>query len=134
MKYLLLMQFPLQDWRTKRMDLWPTPAVKAHMEYLRGFRKELTEAGELVSVEGLVGPEEAREVRAGKEARPEVTDGPFAESKEFLAGYVVVDVDSPRRAYEIAALWSAGPGPDGKPGNLPVQVRQIMSGALKSSE
>lgn len=134
MKYLLLMQFPLQDWRTKRIDLWPAPAIKAHMDYLRGFRNKLTEAGELVGTEGLVGPEEAREVRAGKDGHPEVTDGPFAESKEFLAGYVVVDVDSQRRACEIAALWSAGPGPDGKPLNFPVQVRQIMSAAMKSPE
>jgi len=52
-----------------------------------------------------------------------VTDGPFAEAKEFLAGYCIVDVDTAQRAYEIAAMWSAGPGPGGKPLNLPVQVR-----------
>jgi hypothetical protein len=126
MKYMLLMQFPLADWREFRMETWPPADMQAHMAYLREFRRQF--ASDLVSVEGLIGPEEAREVRANKDGRPEVTDGPFAESKEFLAGYCIVDVDTPQRADEIAAMWSAGPGPGGKPLNLPVQVRQVMGG------
>jgi hypothetical protein len=55
-----------------------------------------------------------------------VTDGPFAESKEFLAGYWIVDCDSAERAYEIAARASAAPGPDGAPLNIPIEVRQVM--------
>jgi hypothetical protein len=65
-------------------------------------------------------------VRAGKNGRP-VTDGVFPESKEFLAGYWIVDVDGPQRAYELAAEASAAPGPGGKPLNAPIEVREIMS-------
>jgi hypothetical protein len=66
-------------------------------------------------------------VRAGKDGRP-VTDGPFAEAKEFLAGFWIVDVDRPERAYEIAARASAAPGPGGAPLDMPIEVRQVMSG------
>ena len=134
MKYMLLMQFPLSASRTERMELWPPQAIKAHMEYLRAMRKDLVDAGEMVGTEGLMGPEQAKEVHAKSDGTPAVTDGPFPESKEFLAGYLMVDVDDARRAYEIAARWSAGPGPGGKPLNLPVQVRQVMSGQFKSAE
>jgi hypothetical protein len=65
-------------------------------------------------------------VHARKDGTPAVTDGPFPESKEFLAGYLIVDVASPPRAHEIAARWSAGPGPGGTPLNLPVIVRPVM--------
>ena len=67
-------------------------------------------------------------VRAGKDGAPEVTDGVFPEAKEFLAGYWIVDVESPERAYEIAARASAAPGPGGAPMNMPIEVRQVMSG------
>ncbi|HEY4368816.1 MAG TPA: YciI family protein [Steroidobacteraceae bacterium] len=126
MKYMLMMHFSLQDWRTSRMELWPAQDMKAHLDYLRRFREEF--ASELVTVQGLLGPQEAQEVRAGRDGEPQVTDGPFPESKEFLAGYCIVDVDSSQRAYQIAARWSAGPGPGGAPLNLPVQVRQVMGG------
>jgi hypothetical protein len=68
-------------------------------------------------------------VRAGRNGVP-VTDGPFAESKEFLAGYWIVDVDTPERAYELAAKASAAPGPGGAPLNMAIEVRQVMSGPL----
>ena len=66
-------------------------------------------------------------VRAGKDGAP-ITDGVFPESKEFLAGYWIVDVESPERAYAIAARASAAPGPAGLPMNMPIEVRQVMSG------
>jgi hypothetical protein len=66
-------------------------------------------------------------VRAGKDGVP-ITDGVFPESKEFLAGYWIVDVDSPERVYAIAAKASAAPGPGGVPLNMPIEVRPIMSG------
>ena len=66
-------------------------------------------------------------MRAGKSGAPEVTDGPFAEAKEFLAGYWIVDVESTERAYEIAARASAAPGKGGVPLNMPIEVRQVMS-------
>jgi hypothetical protein len=92
---------------------------------MKRFAKELSEAGELVAAEGLAPPGQARIVRAGKGAAPEVTDGPFAEAKEFLAGFWIVDVENPQRAYEIAARASACPGPGGKPLNMPIEVREV---------
>jgi hypothetical protein len=65
-------------------------------------------------------------VRAGKDGAP-VTDGPFPEAKEFLAGFWIVEVDTPERAYELAAQASAAPGPGGAPLNMPIEVRQVMS-------
>ena len=85
------------------------------------------ESGELVSAEGLSFPDQAKLVRAGKDGRP-ITDGVFPESKEFLAGYWIVDVATPERAYEIAARASAAPGPGGALLNIPIEVRPVMSG------
>lgn len=127
MKYLLLMNFPLSSWRVDRIETWPPQDIARHMDYLARLRADLEQAGELVEVNGLTGPEDAVEVRARDDGSPAVTDGPFAESKEFMAGYLIVDVDEASRAHEIAARWSHGPGPGGTPLNLPVQVRRIMS-------
>jgi hypothetical protein len=107
---------------------WSPDDLKAHIAFMHRFNKELTDAGELVGAEGLAPPGEARVVRAGKKGLPAVTDGPFPEAKEFLAGYWIVEVDRPERAYELAAKASAAPGPGGTPLNIPIEVRQVMSG------
>ena len=70
--------------------------------------------------------DEAKIVCAGKDGEP-ITDGVFPESKEFLAGYWIVDVESPEQAYKIAARASAAPGPGGKPGSMPIEVRQVLT-------
>ena len=106
---------------------WPKKDLQAHIAFMMGLNKELHERGELVSAEGLSFPDQAKVVRAGKDGRP-ITDGVFPESKEFLAGFWIIDVDSPERAYEIAAKASAAPGPGGVPLNMPIEVRQVMSG------
>jgi len=126
MKYMLMMHAPRGkgDWAVFN---WPPEDLKAHISFMKRFGKELSEAGELVGAEGLAGPDQARVVRAGKDGVPEVTDGPFAEAKEFLAGYWIVDVESPKRAYEIAARASAAPGRGGTPLNMPIEVREVMS-------
>ncbi len=105
---------------------WPRNDLRAHIAFMRGLNQELHERGELVSAEGLSFPDQAKLVRAGKDGVP-VTDGVFPESKEFLAGFWIVDVDDPERAYEIAAKVSAAPGPGGVPLNMPIEVRPIMS-------
>lgn len=124
---MLMMQFPLADWRNFRMELWPKEDAAAHMAYLGKLNEEIVASGERVDVRGLAGPESAVFVCARNDGTPVVSDGPFAEAKEFLAGYLIVDVESEQRAYEIAARWSAGPGPGGTPMNLPVEVRPVMS-------
>jgi hypothetical protein len=126
MKFMLMMQFPLGDWKTKGMGAWPARDVQAHLAFLRRFNKELVEAGEFVRTEGLGGPEQLKVVRAKKDGTPAITDGPFAESKEVLAGYWLVDVETPQRAYEIAARASTAPGPGGAPLYMAIEVRPVM--------
>ena len=124
MKYILMMNTPSGG--PYQIFSWPKQDIKAHMEFMKSFAKKLGESGELVAGEGLAGPDQAKLVRAGKDGKP-ITDGVFPEAKEFLAGYWIVDVDSPERAYAIAAEASAAPGPGGAPLNLAIEVRQVMS-------
>jgi hypothetical protein len=125
MKYILMMMSVPKGSGKYEIDSWPKKDVQAHMAYWNSLNKDLSEAGELVGVEGLTAPNQAKIVRAGKDGIP-ITDGVFPESKEFLAGYWIVDVDTPGRAYEIAARASAAPGPGGEPLNMPIEVRQVM--------
>ena len=126
MKYMLMMHAP-RGTGEYQVNAWTPDAFKAHIAFMQRLNKDLTASGELVGAEGLASPGEARVVRAGKNGQPAVTDGPFAESKEFLAGYWIVDVDKPERAYEIAAKASSAPGPGGAPLIIPIEVRQVMS-------
>ena len=126
MRYMLMMNAP-RGTGDYQVSSWSPDDLKAHIGFMRTFNQRLTEAGELVGAEGLAAPGEAKIVRAGKNGLPAVTDGPFPESKEFLAGYWIVEVDTPQRAYEIAAKASAAPGPGGTPLIIPIEVRQVMS-------
>jgi hypothetical protein len=126
MKYMLMMHAP-RGTGDYQVNDWSAQDLEAHMAFMHRLNRELTEAGELAGAEGLAPPGEARIVRAGKAGEPAVTDGPFPEAKEFLAGYWIVDVERPERAYEIAARASAAPGPGGSPLNLAIEVRQVMS-------
>ena len=128
MKFMLMMNAPRGtsgDWGVAK---WRPEDFTAHIAFMHGFNKELKDAGELAAAEGLAPPGEAKLVRASKNGAPPVTDGPFAETKEFLAGYWIVEVTTPERAYELAARASAAPGPGGAPMNMPIEVRQVMSG------
>ncbi|HEX2736343.1 MAG TPA: YciI family protein [Polyangiaceae bacterium] len=127
MKFMLMMNAPRGngDWGVMN---WKPEELKAHVGFMAALNKDLTKEGVLVGAQGLAPPGQARLVRAGNDGSPEVTDGPFAEAKEFLAGYWIVDVDTPERAYAIAARASAAPGPGGKPLRLSVEVREVMGG------
>jgi hypothetical protein len=145
MKYMLMMTATKADfdWYSK----WSKEDLQAQFAFMHAFNKELKDSGALVSAEGLGFPDQARIVRAGKDGTPVitegivrgkgsdggpiVTDGPFPESKEFLAGYWIVDVESAEEAYEIAARASAAPGPGGTTAYIPIEVRQVMSGPPK---
>ena len=126
MKYMLMMHAPKEGWTTAGIGTWPPEAIKAHIDFMIGLNGKLKASGEFVDAQGLAGPEEAKSVRARKDGTPD-TDGPFAEAKEFLAGFWVIDVDNAQRAYEIAAQASAAPDKDGAPLNMPIEVRQVMS-------
>ena len=124
MKYILMMNIPKAGYGV--FGSWSQKDIAANFAFVKGMNKTLSESGEFVAADGLALPDQARVVRAGKDGVP-ITDGVFPESKEFLAGYLMVDVESTERAYEIAAIWSASPGPGGLPLNMPIEVRQVMS-------
>jgi hypothetical protein len=125
-KYMLLMQASERIGHPP-IHTWDPADIKTHLQFMQDFAAKLVADGEFVDAQGLAGPEEARVVRSTASGTPEVTDGPFPESKEFLAGFWVIDVDSHERAIEVAAAASAAPGPAGVQLNLPIELRQIMS-------
>jgi hypothetical protein len=125
MKYILMMNTPRGG--DYKIMSWPKKDIEAHIAFMMDFANKLRANGELVAAEGLASPAEAKLVRAGKDGKP-VTDGVFPESKEFLAGWWIVEVPTPERAYEIAAEASAAPGVGGAPLNMGIEVRQVMSG------
>jgi hypothetical protein len=126
-KYMLLMQFSAQTADFPSIDTWTPEELQAHIGFMIDLNGKLAAAGELLDAQGLAMPEQARIVRAGSSGAAVVTEGPFAETKEFLAGYWIVDCDTPERAVEIAARVSTAPGPGGRPLNMPIEVRPIMS-------
>jgi len=124
MKYMLMMNAP-RGGPFKIMS-WPPKDIQAHIGFMKNLARELGQSGELVAAEGLAGPDQAKLVRASKDGVP-ITDGVFPEAKEFLAGFWIVDVESPERAFAIAAKASAAPGEGGVPLNMSIEVRQVMS-------
>jgi len=128
MKYILMMTGTKAQWEA--YTKWSKEDLQRNTAFMRAFSKQLKEEGVFVATEGLGWPEQAKIVRAGNDGTP-ITDGVFPESKEFLAGYWIIDVENPEQAYKIAARASAAPGPGGVLGNVPIEVRQVMSGALE---
>ena len=128
MKYMLMMNTP--GGGPYQIMNWSKQSIEAHMAFMGRLNKKLIEAGELVGAEGLSGPDQAKLVRAGEKGEP-ITDGVFPETKEFLAGFWIVDVETPERAYAIAAEASSAPGPKGEPLRMGIEVRQVMSGLPK---
>ncbi|HEY8179685.1 MAG TPA: YciI family protein [Candidatus Limnocylindria bacterium] len=108
------------------MEEWKPEEVQAHLDYYRALNRELRASGELVETAVLAGPDLAKIVTSNGKGAPMVTDGPFQEFKEWLAGYQIMDVESEARAIEIAGRISAVPGPNGIPTEQPIQVRQLM--------
>ena len=127
MKYMLLMNYADTP-GVPPMAEWAPEEARARGEAMMAIHRELTASGELVGTEGLTGPEAAKIVTHDGVGAPVVTDGPFPESKELLAGYWLVDVESEQRAIEIAAKTSAAPGPGGRPMAKEIQVRPVMDG------
>ncbi|MEU5694928.1 YciI family protein [Actinosynnema sp. NPDC020468] len=124
-RFLLLMNYGAAANCDVPLPEWPQEDIRRHLEFQHALGAELTANGELVDGQGLAGPEFAKIVTATGGA-PVVTDGPFPESKEFLAGWWMVDA-TPERALEIAAKASAAPGPGGVPMGQPIEVREVMS-------
>jgi hypothetical protein len=106
---------------------WTPEEVKAHIDFQVALNARLQELGELIDAQGLAGPDEALFVVSDGASAPLVTDGPYPESKELLAGYRIVEVDTRERAIEVAAEVSAAPGQGGAPIRQRIEVRQVMS-------
>ena len=124
MKYILMMNTLKSG---QAVPNWPKKDLQGHIAFMMTLNKELRESGEFVLAEGLAFPDQAKLVRAGADGMP-ITDGVFPESKEFLAGFWILDVSTPERAYALAARISAAPGPQGAPLNMPIEVRPVPGG------
>ena len=123
MKYILMMHGKKGAW--DEYGRWSKEDLQRNVEFMQRFNKELHDSGVLVDTKGLAWPQEATVVCAGNNGEP-VTDGVFPESKEFLAGYWIIDVESPEEAYKIAARASAAPGLGGTPAKMPIEVRRVL--------
>ena len=124
MRYLLIVNFEGGVCDTP-MEEWKPEEITAHLDYYGALNRELKARGELVGGEILAPPDLTKIVTSDGTA-PVVTDGPFQEFKEWVAGFQVVDVESEERAVEIAAKVSAVPGPGGVPIQQPIQIRRVM--------
>jgi hypothetical protein len=124
-KYLLLKHYrgaPTEP-GFEPMDRWTPEEITAHIQYMDDFAAKLEEAGEYVDGQALA--PDGMWVRYDGEGRPPVTDGPFAETKDLIAGFMIIDVESPERAVELAGELSAAPGKDGKPIHEWLEVRPL---------
>jgi hypothetical protein len=127
MRFMLLQNYGEVESGCAPMTEWTPGDIKSHIEFQQALNRELTERGELVDAQGLAGPELAKFVVSDGASAPVITDGPFPEFKELLAGYRMVDVETVERAIEIAAQASAAPGPNGAPIRQAIEVREVMS-------
>jgi hypothetical protein len=130
MKVILMMQGAGSDAEDHTIARWSEEDLRAHARFIERFNEELRREGTLVAAEGLASPSMSRIVQAGAGPEPTVTYGPF-EGRTFLAGYWIVDVETTAQAHAIAARASAAPGPGGRPLNLAIEVREIMTGAAE---
>ncbi|MGF1424885.1 YciI family protein [Kitasatospora sp. LaBMicrA B282] len=124
---MLLMQFSEKNVDFPKIDEWQPEEFQAHIRFMQETTAGLAAAGELVDAQGLAMPDTAKIVRSHSGGAPQVTEGPFAETKEWVAGWWIVDCESEQRAIEIAATVSAAPGPGGQPLDMPIEVRQVMA-------
>jgi hypothetical protein len=131
MKYMILLNGTQADYDAMSGGVdaegrtWSEADLMAMGQHMEAINQELTARGELVDGQGLAAPSATRTVRV-VDGKREVTDGPYGEAKEVLAGFWIVDCETEERALEIAARASVAPGPGGVPGSDPVQVRPIM--------
>jgi hypothetical protein len=135
-KYLLLKHYsggpePLPDFVP--MSDWTEEEISAHIAFQREVGRMLSERGEFVDAQA-VSPDGAYVRYGGPGTAPVVSDGPFPEAKELVAGWYLVDVDSEARAHEIAAYVSSGPGKAGQPIYEWIEVRPVMSDAPAVTE
>jgi hypothetical protein len=114
------------------MDRWTPEEVTAHVQNMRDFAARLEATGEFVDERAL--SPQGTFVRSDGDGRPPVTDGPFAETKDLIAGWMIIDVESYERALELAGELSAAPGAGGKPVQEWLEVRPFLTEMLMATE
>ena len=127
MRFMLLQSYGTVESDMAPMHEWSEADVQAHIEFQIALNQQLDALGELVDAQALDAPSAARFVSSDGTRAPVVTDGPYPESKELVAGYRLVEVDSLERAVEIAARISAAPGVGGAPIRQRIEVREVMT-------
>ncbi|MBM7170511.1 hypothetical protein JQK87_19385 [Streptomyces sp. G44] len=131
MKYLVMVQGSQADYEamagkpSENSPAWSEQELQAMFAFMSEITDELAESGELVDAQGLTEPARARFVSAGKDGRPVITDGPYGETQEVLAGYWLLDCESLERVTEIAARITRCPGPEGLV-EPPVVIRPVQ--------
>jgi hypothetical protein len=134
-KYLLLKHYrggPAPVVGLDPMDRWTPAEIDAHMQYMRDFAARLEGTGEYVDGQAL--SPAGTFVRYDGEGRPPVTDGPFAETKDLIAGWMAIDVETYERAVELAGELSAAPGPGGQPICEWLELRPFLTAAPDVTE
>jgi hypothetical protein len=126
MRFMLLQYYAEPDSGAPVMTEWTPDEVRAHIEFQHVLNAELIERGEFVDAQGLSGPDQAAVVTVDERGARVVTDGPYPETKELIAGYRMIDVASRERALEIAAKAAAAPGPGGAPLRDRIEVREVL--------
>jgi hypothetical protein len=126
-KYLLLKHYrgAPEAVNCAPMDQWTPEEIEDHLRYMNDFAKRLEGTGEFVDGQALA--QEGTWVRSDGAGRPPVTDGPFAETKDLIAGWMVIDVDSYDRAVELAGELSAAPGAGGQPIHEWLELRPFLT-------
>ncbi|MEU6378615.1 YciI family protein [Streptomyces sp. NPDC046909] len=135
MKYLVMVQGTQADYEAMRGKTsvhspaaWNEEDIQAMFAWMGAINDDLAESGELVDAQGLAEPTQTRHVSLDADGKAVITDGPYSETKELLAGYWVLDCASLERVTEIAERVSRCPQPEGAP-NYPVVIRPIPDGA-----
>ena len=132
-KYLLLKHYRgAKEIPCVPMDQWTPEEVDAHIAFMDHVADTLRERGEFVDAQAL--SPEGTFVRYDGEGKPPVTDGPFAETKDLIAGWMVIDVDSRERAHEAAAHLSSAPGQGGEPLQEWIEVRPFLEERPSATE
>ncbi|TVL90437.1 YciI family protein [Streptomyces sp. SAJ15] len=134
MKYLVMVEGTQADYDAMRgkasehSPAWSEEELRAMYAHMNAINDDLAESGELVDGQGLADPNRTRLVSLGPDGKAVITDGPYGETKELLAGYWVLDCASLERVTEIAERVARCPQPAGAP-EYPVVIRPIMEGA-----
>jgi hypothetical protein len=132
MKYMIMLyasqqQYDLMAGKPTDAPAWKPEDVAAMYEFMGRWNQELVESGEFVDAKGLAAPVHTRRIQGMKNGVPVVTDGPYPETQEVLAGYTIVECDSFDRATEIAARITKAPGPEVRESDY-IEIRPIVEG------